>query len=170
MEMECQYITHNSPFVFFWRGKFSQWVKHPLLIDGVEYCCCEQYMMYQKALIFNDLESAEKIMSTSSPRQHQLLGREIKNFEQSVWDSHKFAVVYKGNYYKYKQNEELKNLLFSFPDNSIFVEASPIDKVWGVGRSVEETECSDPSKWLGINLLGNVLTSVRSVLKNEENL
>lgn len=168
--MECQHITFKPPFVFFWRGKLSQWAKHKLSIDGIEYSCCEQYMMHQKALVFGDIEIAQKILETTSPREQKDLGRQIKGFNQEIWDSHKYGVVFKGNYNKYKQNEEFKSLLFSFPDDSIFVEASPIDKIWGIGRSVEDLESLDPSLWMGINLLGNVITTVRSVIKKEENL
>ena len=43
-------------FVLFWNGPFSQWYPSKFTIDGIEYNCCEQYMMAKKALMFGDAE------------------------------------------------------------------------------------------------------------------
>ena len=54
-------VTKN--YVFFWNGIYSQWHKAPMTINGVEYNCCEQFMMHQKALTFNDFHIAGEILN-----------------------------------------------------------------------------------------------------------
>lgn len=47
------------------------------------------------------------------------------------------------------------------------VEASPFDKVWGVGLSADDPLIHDKRNWLGLNLLGKVLMQVRDkILRN----
>ena len=51
-----------------------------------------------------------------------------------------------------------------------FVEASPYDRIWGIG--VEEEEAArkdDPKTWNGLNLLGKCLGELRIWLKENEN-
>ena len=73
-------ITHRH--VFFWNGIYSQWHKANMVIDKVKYNSCEQYMMHQKALFFNDQEIAEQIYKTTHPATQKQLGRQIKNFDK----------------------------------------------------------------------------------------
>ena len=73
-------------YTFFWGGPFSQWAPSEILIDGVKYNCCEQYMMAQKALLFKDTETYEAIMKTSHPSGQKALGRKVKNFNKETWE------------------------------------------------------------------------------------
>ena len=57
----------TDKYVFFWNGIYSQWYVAPMKIDGIEYNCCEQYMMHQKALTFGDLEIADEILLETNP-------------------------------------------------------------------------------------------------------
>jgi predicted NAD-dependent protein-ADP-ribosyltransferase YbiA (DUF1768 family) len=106
----------TNKYVFFWGEHPSQWYPSPMTIDGVEYNCCEQYMMHMKALHFGDVETAEEVMVTKHASDQKKLGRKVKNFDKNSWDKVNLQIVYKGNYAKYTQNEELKQLL-EFDDN-----------------------------------------------------
>lgn len=128
---------------------------------SIEFNCCEQYMMAAKAAIFNDLETFKKIMSTKSPQQQKDLGREVKKFSPSLWDGLKFSVVYKANLLKFTQNSELQAFLKSFNHHTIFAEASPWDKIWGIGMDGNDPRSSDVNTWDGENLLGKAITMVR---------
>lgn len=152
--------------VFFWEGIYSQWHKAPMTIDKIEYNSCEQYMMHQKALLFGDMEIAEKIMQESNPREQKKYGRMIKNFDKALWDKNCLAIVYEGNLAKFRQNADLKEEMLN-TGNRIFVEASPLDTIWGIGMSEEEMGIDDPSFWQGLNLLGQALTLVKNQLRNE---
>lgn len=148
-------------YTFFWKDKIAQWNMTSFKDnEGVEYNCAEQYMFARKAKLFNDLEHYEKIMESDSPAEHQKLGRKIKNFDQGLWNSNKVGIVTLGNIFKFSQNKDLRDILLS-TKNTILVEASPYDSIWGVKLSVDDPDILDSSKWNGENLLGYILTNIR---------
>ena len=77
----------TDKYVFFWNGTFSQWKRANMVIDGVTYNCCEQYMMYKKAMLFGDEDTADLIMEESHPFDQKELGRQVKNFNKEKWDA-----------------------------------------------------------------------------------
>lgn len=157
-------MKQTDTHIFFYGGIYSQWYNSSMTIDGIRYSCCEQYMMHQKALLFRDLTTAAKIMNTSSPKLQNQLGREVINYNDIIWDSRRFDIVFKGNLAKFSQNELLKSELLN-TGNRQFVEASPYDTIWGIGMGLDNPLINDPTKWKGLNLLGQVLTFVRDTLR-----
>lgn len=154
-------ITENH--VFFWKDKIAQWNMQSFVDNlGMTYICAEQYMMAKKALLFKDYETYENIMMSKSPKEHQALGRIVKNFDQKVWEANAVAIVYQGNYFKFSQNQDLKDILMS-TKGKVLVEASPFDLIWGIGYGVDAPleVLEDPSQWKGKNLLGYTLTNLR---------
>eukprot|EP00735_Rhodelphis_limneticus_P013651 TRINITY_DN7598_c0_g1::TRINITY_DN7598_c0_g1_i1::g.1967::m.1967 TRINITY_DN7598_c0_g1::TRINITY_DN7598_c0_g1_i1::g.1967 ORF type:complete len:153 (+),score=-0.08,sp/Q5UR67/RIBX_MIMIV/42.47/2e-30,DUF1768/PF08719.6/1e-41 TRINITY_DN7598_c0_g1_i1:3-461(+) len=143
--------VHNV--VMFWRchepsGEFSQWHLSSFMEGDLKYICAEQYMMYHKAILFEDQAMAQKILKTTKPRQMKKYGRQVSNFNQAVWAAKSYDIVLQGTRLKFSQN-----------DDATIAEGSPVDAVWGVG-----TKHSDPRKWKGLNLLGKALMQVRSEL------
>jgi ribA/ribD-fused uncharacterized protein len=157
-------MKQTDTHIFFYGGIYSQWYNSSMTIDGIRYSCCEQYMMHQKALLFRDLTTAAKIMNTSSPKLQNQLGREVINYNDIIWDSRRFDIVFKGNLAKFSQNELLKSELLN-TGNRQFVEASPYDTIWGIGMGLDNPLINDPTKWKGLNLLGQVLNFVRDTLR-----
>ena len=127
---------------------------------GNKYCCAEQYMMVMKAIMF-DKNMVNAIMLETVPGKIKRLGRKIKNFNQAEWDEAKFDLVVKGNYYKFSQNPELKQIIMA-TGNKILVEAAKHDKIWGIGYNSYEAP-TDTRLW-GQNLLGKALMEVRTKL------
>ena len=78
---------------------------------------------------------------------------------------HRFDIVVKGNLLKFSQNEHLKEFLVN-TGNRILVEASPTDRIWGIGMQQGEPGIEAPKKWNGLNLLGFALMEVRDELQN----
>lgn len=160
-------------FIYFWGHKskgndiakscFSQWYPAPFILDEVRYASAEHYMMAEKARLFNDIEVRERIITTSNPGSAKALGREVKGFDQNIWEQHRMDIVIRANVAKFFQNEELGKFLIS-TGNRVLVEASPVDKIWGVGLSEQDNEINNPLLWNGLNLLGFALMKVRSVL------
>jgi ribA/ribD-fused uncharacterized protein len=161
-------------FLFFWghqpnkdgsvgKGCFSQWWESEFVLDKVTYKSAEHYMMAEKARLFGDIETSNKILQAKHPHDAKLLGREVKNFNSKVWDDHKFSIVMKGNYFKFSQDEELKSFLLS-TKKRVLVEASPRDFIWGVGMSQDDEGVNNPNLWKGQNLLGYALMEVRDQL------
>ncbi|MCQ2355359.1 MAG: NADAR domain-containing protein [Clostridia bacterium] len=147
-------------------GYLSNWYKCNFTVDGKTYNCVEQYMMEQKALIFQDFEMSEKIMQTDDQKTMQDLGRLVKNFVPVIWDGRKQMIVYKGVYEKFKQNPDLLGRLIS-TGTATPVECSKSDTIWGIGLGMNDPDAADPNKWLGQNLLGFALQAVRTELMRE---
>ena len=152
-------------FTFFWRQQspFSQWYPAEFVVEGVRFTCAEQYMMYGKARLFGDGETAARILAARTPKEHKALGREVRGFEGAVWERKRERIVYEGSQAKFTQNAELLTALLATAGTEL-VEASPMDRIWGVGLSAEDPRIQDPATWRGQNLLGKVLTRLREDL------
>jgi ribA/ribD-fused uncharacterized protein len=153
----------TEKYVFFWHGIYSQWHKAKMTIGGVEYSSCEQYMMHQKAIVFSDFYIASQILLTEDPKEQKALGRKIQGFDKNIWDSVCLGIVYKGNLAKFSQNKNLRSELLSTGDR-IMVEASPLDKIWGIGIAEDHQDIESPEHWKGLNLLGCALNLVKKQL------
>ena len=158
-----------STFIFFWKEEsvFSQWHLRNMKVDGITFTCCEQYMMYQKAKLFNDDEVAKQIIRTTSQKTMKSLGRKVKNFDTTIWEQNRERIVYEGNYAKFTQHDDLRKTLLE-NTTSEYVEASPYDNIWGIGLEKTDPRAKDRSKWLGLNLLGRILTQLRDDLLAEQ--
>lgn len=122
----------------------------------------EQYMMHAKALLMKDDGTATKIAAATHPSEAKLLGRQVKGFDQEKWNACCEAIVEAANYAKFSQNEDLKEVLVGTGRRTI-VEASPDDKIWGIGFDADHAEGKE-TEW-GSNLLGKVLMKVRERLQ-----
>lgn len=147
-------------FTFFWHGVFSNWYGVSFKIDGIIYNCTEQFMMAEKARLFCDEVTYKLIMNTTNPKIQKALGRKVKGFKDKVWNRVAKDIVYKGNLEKFKQNETLKILLIA-TNGTTLVEASPYDKIWGIGLNENDPNSQSRDTWKGTNWLGEVLTQVR---------
>lgn len=153
----------NFEFYLFWGGFCSQWIPSPFKIDGIRYATCEQYMMAEKARTFRDEGALSEIMASTDPRANKATGRKVKDFNFETWDEVKFDIVVKANMAKFSQNEDLLKLLLR-TGTEVIVEASPFDKIWGIGLGESDPLAKSPHTWDGENLLGFALMDVRDVL------
>lgn len=161
-------------YLFFWghtpkksgqveKECLSQWYPAEFVVDGVRYSTAEHYMMAEKARLFGDEAVREKIIAAAHPSQAKNLGREVQGFTQSTWEQYRFDIVIQGNIAKFSQNPALKAFLLN-TGNRILVEASPMDRIWGIGWSENDPQAQDPEQWRGLNLLGFALMAARSRL------
>lgn len=158
-------MKETEKYYLFWKHQFGQWtlreMKDP---EGITYNCCEQYMMYKKAQLFDDKEIANRILEEQDPSNQQKLGRTIKNFNEEVWNKNKLGIVWYANYLKFSQHEDLKIRLLATKDR-ILAEASPYDLIWGIGYKATDEMALDDKNWKGQNLLGHTLMSIRTIMK-----
>ena len=172
-ETECkQSKAEKGKYLFFWHeygenGHFSQWYPAAFCIEGISYCHNEQYMMAKKALLFGDSITYREIMAETDPAACKALGKMVSNFNQQLWDSCKEEIVYNANFAKFSQNPELKDALIG-TGNRTLAEASPFDKIWGIGMKATDAGSDDPKKWNGQNLLGKILMRVREDLLKKD--
>ncbi len=164
-------------FLYFWKHEekgnritkacLSQWYPCEFEVDGTTYNCAEQYMMAEKARVFGDEATRNEILEASDPSVIKKLGRKVSNFDADVWDEKCIEVVYIGNLHKFGQNKLLENFLLSTGESTL-VEASPYDKIWGIGMSEHDKDVNIPHIWKGENRLGFILMEVRETLLSTE--
>ncbi len=164
----------NVRFIYFWghtpsvkgitQSCMSQWYDVEFQVAGVKYHTAEQYMMAQKALLFDDKQVFDQIMLADNPRDYKALGRKIRKFDSKIWDARKYDIVVEGNKAKFSQNDDLKKYLLSTGD-AILVEASPYDRIWGIGLYPGQAAKGSIDQWRGLNLLGAALMEVRDWLR-----
>ena len=165
-------------YLFFWghtppadghinESCFSQWWMDRFTVDGTEYTCAEQFMMAEKARMFGDGEMLSMILKARHPKEMKAYGRAVKNFDQDKWDGACYEIVKRGNLAKFSQNPELWDYLKS-TKRRILVEASPRDRIWGIGMGKSNPDAECPVKWRGTNFLGFSLTEDRDLLLAKE--
>lgn len=155
----------TDKYVFFWDGPWSNWAESPFEFEGMTFNCVEQWMMYHKAMICGDEESAKEIMATKSPRVQKELGRSVKNYDEKAWSKIRYDIVKQGVWLKIDQNPEFKKqMIEDYGNGRTFVEASPTDPIWGIGMGERFEGVEDEKNWKGLNLLGKALTEVAQSL------
>lgn len=150
----------------FLKGFLSNWYKSEFTVNGVKFVNSEQWMMYQKAKIFGDDETAQKILTSTSPSEIKGLGRKVRNYNDTIWNGVRQIVVYEGLKAKFEQNPDLAKQLLDTGDD-ILVECNPYDNIWAIHMTEDDPRVQDISQWQGQNLLGFTLMLVRTYLKKE---
>lgn len=172
-------VCQNEPlkYQFFWghtpqipdqidQSCLSNWFPAKFVVEGVEYSTTEHFMMAEKARLFQDKDILSQILEASSPGAAKSLGRKVSGFEEGIWRKHRFGIVVAGNYAKFSQNAVMGELLRR-TGSKILVEASPRDRIWGIGMGQNNENAENPLLWRGINLLGFALMEVRERLAQE---
>lgn len=153
----------RETFTLFWNGPFSQWHPCSFTLGGLRFGHAEQFMMYSKALLFGDRDTAAKILATETPKEQKELGRAVKGYDEARWQLFREGIVYTGNHAKFTQDAELCDVLLATRGTTL-VEASPYDRIWGIGLGEEDPRARDRAQWQGLNLLGEALTRVREAI------
>jgi len=142
----------------------SQWWPARFTLDGATYATAEHYMMAEKARLFGDAEARAAILAAATPAEAKALGRRVRGFEEAAWAARRFAIAVAGNAAKFGQNRELGGWLAATGE-AVLVEASPVDRIWGIGLAADDARARDPAAWRGLNLLGFALMRVRGGLR-----
>ncbi|MGP4001350.1 NADAR family protein [Streptomyces sp. 8N706] len=144
-------------------GALSQWWPSPFTVDGVKYASAEHWMMAGKARLFGDDASLPAILEARTPAEAKNLGRLVRAFDEVRWAAARFELVLAGNVAKFGQDPALRAYLLG-TGNRVLVEASPRDRVWGIGLGASDDRATEPSQWRGQNLLGFALMEARARL------
>lgn len=145
-------------------GYLSNWYLSEFIIDDITFSSMEQYMMYEKAILFHDQETAEKILQTDNVAEIKALGRTVQNFDDTVWGQSREEIVYKGVFEKFRQNPELRKRL-ERTGEEVIAECAVKDRIWGIGLSMKDEDRFCVDRWKGQNLLGKILMDVRKDIK-----
>lgn len=141
----------------------SQWFPAAFVLDGVRYATAEHFMMAEKARLFRDDAALRIVLESATPADAKKAGRAVKDFDDQAWARARSASVVTGNIAKFDQNPALAAHLKS-TGAKILVEASPRDRIWGIGMGASNPDARDPAKWRGQNLLGFALVEARRQL------
>ncbi|MER6128698.1 NADAR family protein [Streptomyces sp. NPDC001795] len=141
----------------------SQWWPSPFTVDGVEYATAEHWMMASKARLFDDAEAERKALQAPNPALAKKAGRLVRGFDEAIWERERFGIVVEGSTHKFAAHADLRTFLLGTGDR-VLVEASPMDRVWGIGLAADDERASDPERWRGPNLLGFALMEARERL------
>lgn len=169
---------NHVTYLFFWGHQpekngatsnscLSNWHPAPFTLDDITYPTSEHYMMAQKAKLFGDTRTHQSVLKAKTPKEAKALGRKVGGFNEEAWNNHRIEIVVSGNEAKFSQHPIMKDFLLSTRD-AVLVEASPYDRVWGVGMSADHPAIEEPKAWQGLNLLGFALMEVRSRLHARE--
>lgn len=161
----------NENYIFFWHeyaenGYLSNWYESPFVIDSFRYRHVEQYLMAEKAKIFNDLKNHSAILKAKTPKECKDLGRKVTPYDDNVWANVRYDVLKTGVYEKFSQNTKLAQMLLSTGD-AILAEASPFDAIFGIKLAAKDAARIQQKDWPGTNLLGKALMDVRSEIKDK---
>lgn len=179
--------------LFFYSGRtiYSNWYETPdqfsdPLNGGLTFTSSETAFMWWKAVFFQDHKIATLLEQKGcTPLTAKQLGRQIKDYDDKVWECVRLGYMQYVLYLKFLQNPEWADRLKT-TGKRVLIEASPTDRVWGCGLDVEAAaahakaeedahwldqgtlQCRgfNPQsiKWPGRNLLGQALMTVRSLL------
>ena len=141
----------------------SQWWPSPFTVDGVTYATAEHYMMAEKARLFGDEARRQEILAAAHPNQAKSLGRLVEGYDEGAWEAERYAIVVRANLAKFSSNPVLRDYLLSSGER-VLVEASPLDRIWGIGVAAGDPRADQPENWRGLNLLGFALMDVREQL------
>lgn len=161
-------------FLYFWghvpkqagvadQAVFSQWYPAPFELAGERYATAEHYMMAEKARLFGAEAVHHQILASGSPGHAKALGRRVEGFREDVWNAQRCEIVRRGNLAKFGQHPALRAFLLQ-SGSRVLVEASPVDKIWGIGLAADDPRAANPLQWQGLNLLGFALMAVREEL------
>ncbi|MFJ8142186.1 NADAR family protein [Streptomyces sp. NPDC096013] len=155
----------------------SQWWPSPFTVDGVTYATAEHWMMAGKARLFGDGDALARVLAAGHPSQAKRAGRLVRGFDEEVWARERFGIVVEGSVRKFSADAELRGFLLGTGERSemgvppaegwgrVLVEASPVDRVWGIGLAANDVAAGDPERWRGPNLLGFALMVARERLR-----
>jgi len=149
--------------IYFWKphqndGYLSNWYKSPFTVEGKNFINSEHYFMWRKVMLFEP-ELEKLILSTTDPKEMKAIGQKVKNYNYKEWSDKRYEIMKEALFHKFSQNPKLRYQLLA-TGNSGIVEASPFDRIWGIGISAVDALMNKP--WKGQNLLGISLIETRT--------
>ncbi len=141
----------------------SQWFPRAFELEGTRHATAEHFMMAGKARLFRDDDALAEILASDTPADAKALGRKVRGFDAAAWNRARSELVVQGNVAKFGHHDDLRAFLLG-TGNRVLVEASPRDRIWGIGMGPANPEARQPARWRGLNLLGFALMEARARL------
>jgi len=160
--------TENAIYFYGVNGEFgfmSNFYKCEFMENDIRFKSSEQYFMYHKCLTFDpdNQRLLDNILNSNSQTEIKKCGRQVKNYNNEVWNNIRYNIMRQGLLLKFTQNDNLKIKLLN-TGNKMLYEASQYDKIWGIGFYWQQAMNTNPNLY-GRNLLGQCLCEVRNILR-----
>ncbi|MCP2283618.1 hypothetical protein APR04_002526 [Promicromonospora umidemergens] len=146
------------------RGCLSQWFPAPFEVAGERYATAEHWMMAEKARLFGDPDAERAAIDAANPALAKAAGRTVRDFDDDGWVRERFEIVVRGSTHKFAAHPDMRTFLLR-TGSRVLVEASPRDRIWGIGMGAKNENSEDPAAWRGLNLLGFALMEARERLR-----
>jgi ribA/ribD-fused uncharacterized protein len=131
-------------------GCFSNFSRHPIVLDGVEWPTSEHYFQAQK---FAGTPHAEEVRNAKTAMRAAELGRERHRPLRADWEAIKDDAMRTAVRAKFTQHADVREILLGTGDEHL-IEHTANDSYWADG--------GDGS---GRNMLGRILMEVRAELR-----
>ncbi|WP_030195279.1 NADAR family protein [Streptomyces sp. NRRL S-87] len=142
----------------------SQWWSAPFTVGDIGYATAEHWMMAEKARLFDDADALAAVLASRTPAEAKKQGRLVRGFDDAVWERERYRIVVEGSVHKFGSDPALRSFLLG-TGGRVLVEASPLDRIWGIGLGVNSPDALVPARWRGLNLLGFALMDAREQLR-----
>lgn len=138
-------------------------------IENTKYSSNEQFYMQQKAYVFGDPTTAQRVMREKDPRLQKNMCKKFDKLDQTEWNNRKLNIMRTGINAKFTQNSHLKNFLVKTGSTNI-LECNKFDSFWGIGMALNNPDVWVRNSWAGNakNQLGLLLMELRTELKRNE--
>ena len=130
-------------------------------IDGEEYGSVVQWIEAKKAKFCGDKETLDAIMSTKAPSYATILGKKLT--PEKEWYKQLYAITEQGIKEKFKQNQDLKQLLLETGSATI-AEARKTKPFWTIGLDINDVNALNQENWCGKNMMGKILMKIRDTM------
>jgi ribA/ribD-fused uncharacterized protein len=168
-QLQSSHLTYTDTIYAFTgpsKTTLDNWAPATIEISNRNFKSTEHIIFaVAKAAMFNDTASHAIALTKTfeHPSVSKQFGRQIQNFNETVWRNNAEWISDVAILVKAVQNEEMRMELLKTGRRNI-CEASSWDSVWGIGLRADDPDVLDPKMWKGQNLLGKSLMRVREYL------
>ena len=134
---------------------FSNFHPAPFRLGEKCFPSAEHAIQYQKADLFDDDFTKDKILHSDSPYQAKKFGSRVRNFDRNKWEDNLEQIGYNAIFAKFSQNELLKRLLKATGELTI-AEASR-EQPWGTGVPLRNKQAATKENWSREGVMSKIL-------------
>lgn len=145
---------------------FSNWNILPFHDnEGIGYKTIEHYIVYQKAILFGDLDVAERVLQSPNGRAAKAESKKIAGYDPAIWKDERYVIELSAVYHKFKSHSDALTHLMKTNDR-LLVDCTD-DTYWGSGVRLDDPSARTRKRWPGNNIGGRTLMDARDILAKE---
>ena len=156
--------TKSSNGVTAFSGRFSRLSNlHPcnIIVNGRRFSSVEQVYQYEKAIVGQRKDIADRIRQTDDPVEAMYLGKgiEVKQ-DRPTWTDRKEQIMDIALEAKFS----LPQFKFALRHAEGIIEEATKDQFWGTGLRLKDPSALNKDRWTGKNKMGEKLMAIKKRL------